>query len=417
MLSDWLEIPNLQQKSKDYLTGLVTRHIFRVKSQQPLPPVGQRLWLFFYGIASTIYRILVGIAIILLVAWQLPVIGVLMALGGVITWLCVPVFKTFKYLALEPELHRKRGRAALFVIACAALVVTLVGLIRFPVHVDAQGILEPEQRAVVNAKVGGFVTDIPATDGQWVKAGQVLLVLRDKELDANVLQLEGNLRALKLKAQQSRNTGDMGEYGIDLLNIDTLTDQLKLFKQQQSDLTIRAPLDGQLIAPDLKNFPGRYVQRGEELLTVATMDRLLIRATLEQRDVALASRLEKPNSGGHLILPQEPEIRLASDIPRIVHGSTPRLINAAMQELPHPAIGQSGGGDVPTDPRDPHGQRAAVDQFELQVDLANPNDLFASGQRAYIRLRVDKRPLIWQWTNRFLQLIETKNASSRWFSI
>jgi hypothetical protein len=39
MLSDYLEIPNLQQKSKDYLLGLIKRHVFRIKSQQPLPPV------------------------------------------------------------------------------------------------------------------------------------------------------------------------------------------------------------------------------------------------------------------------------------------------------------------------------------------------------------------------------------------
>ena len=34
-----------------------------------------------------------------------------MAIGGVVTWLVVPVFKIINYLLLEPELHRKRGRA------------------------------------------------------------------------------------------------------------------------------------------------------------------------------------------------------------------------------------------------------------------------------------------------------------------
>src|SRR5687767_4206459 len=143
MLSDYLEIPNLQQKSKDYLLGLIKRHVFRIKSQQPLPPVSQRLWLFFYGICSSVYRIFIGIAIILLVAWQVPILGVLMALGGLITWLVVPFVKTFKYLALEPELHRKRGRAVAFTFGVVGLVVVLVGLIKFNVYVDAQGIVEP----------------------------------------------------------------------------------------------------------------------------------------------------------------------------------------------------------------------------------------------------------------------------------
>ena len=37
-----------------------------------------------------------------------------MAVGGLVTWLAVPVFKVFKYLTLDPELHRKRTRATIF---------------------------------------------------------------------------------------------------------------------------------------------------------------------------------------------------------------------------------------------------------------------------------------------------------------
>jgi putative peptide zinc metalloprotease protein len=67
ILSDWLEIPNLRQKSTEYALGLIKRHVFRVKQQQPLPPVGQRIWRFFYAVASSIYRVIVGVAIMMLV--------------------------------------------------------------------------------------------------------------------------------------------------------------------------------------------------------------------------------------------------------------------------------------------------------------------------------------------------------------
>ena len=46
---DLLEIPNLQRKSSEYILGLIKRHIFRVKAQQPLPPVWQRVQLFGVG--------------------------------------------------------------------------------------------------------------------------------------------------------------------------------------------------------------------------------------------------------------------------------------------------------------------------------------------------------------------------------
>src|SRR4051812_11236170 len=149
ILSDFLEIPNLRQKSTEYTLGLIKRHIFRVKANQPLPPVLQRFWLFAYSTTSSVYRIFVGFAIIILVTYKLPeqmkIIGVFMALGGVATWLIVPVFKTAKYLAIEPELHRKRGRATAFTLAVATAVVVLVGAIPFWVNIDAVAVVEPAQ--------------------------------------------------------------------------------------------------------------------------------------------------------------------------------------------------------------------------------------------------------------------------------
>src|SRR5689334_18738317 len=83
ILSDLLEIPNLRQKSMEYSLGLIKRHVFRIKSPIPLPPPGQRIWLLLYSISSSIYRVFVGIMIILVVSTQVPVLGVLMAIGGV----------------------------------------------------------------------------------------------------------------------------------------------------------------------------------------------------------------------------------------------------------------------------------------------------------------------------------------------
>ena len=132
ILSDLLEIPNLRQKSTEYSLGLIKRHVFRLKLQQPLPPLGQRVWLLTYSIASSIYRVFIGIMIVVVVFTKVPVVGVLMAIGGVITWGCVPAFQLVKYLALDPELHRKRKRAISFSVAVAAVVALLVFQVRFP---------------------------------------------------------------------------------------------------------------------------------------------------------------------------------------------------------------------------------------------------------------------------------------------
>jgi putative peptide zinc metalloprotease protein len=413
MLSDWLEIPNLQQKSKDYLLGLIKRHVFRIKSQQPLPPVSQRLWLFFYGIFSAIYRVFVGIAIILLVAYQVPILGIFMAVGGVVTWMVVPVFKTVKYLALEPELHRKRGRATAFVVAVSLLIVGLFGLLRFKMYIDAQGVLEPEQKLVMNAKVGGFVTDIRVADGQRVRKGDVLVVCSDPELDGKLLKAQAELQGVKLQEQQALGLGDPYSRTVAQIRIQTYEQLIADLQRQKNELVFAAPFDGQVIAPELKFLPHAWIDRGKEVLTIATTDKLLCRAVLTQRDVALASK-HLDRADGTLQLETPARIRLIGDVKTPMDGGASKLIPSAVSQVPHASLTVAGGGEIQANPQDHTAKTPQTQEFELRVEVSNPHDYYTAGQRAYVRLLVDERPLVWQWYDRFLQLIETKSTNSKW---
>src|SRR5687767_404325 len=286
MLSDFLEIPNLQQKSKDYLLGLVKRHIFRVKATQPLPPPFQRFELAVYGVLSTIYRIMVGIAIILIVAWSVPIIGQLMALGGIITWIVMPVVMTVKYLALNPELHRKRGRATAFVVGTFALIIAAIGLIPFWVYVQAVGVLEPQKQEVLHAQVPGVVSEVRARDGDWLEAGHIILVTHDRELDARLEEAQANLRAATIRLQRM-SVESQAQKQIVEQDIAATKKQIDDLNRQKDELTIKTPIAGRLIAPDIENFVGRFLDRGTEVATVATLDQLQVKAALLQSDVEL----------------------------------------------------------------------------------------------------------------------------------
>jgi len=55
VLSDLLEIPNLSNRSKEYLTYLVKRYAWGVKrARNPAHTAGERFWFVTYGIAATI---------------------------------------------------------------------------------------------------------------------------------------------------------------------------------------------------------------------------------------------------------------------------------------------------------------------------------------------------------------------------
>ena len=89
------------------------------------------------------------------------------------------------------------------------------------------------------------------------------------------------------------------------------------------------------------------------------------------------------------------------------------LVPGSQHDLPHASLGVQGGGEVMTSARDPN--KPQVEQFVIRVEVDNPSEQYLPGQRAYVRMTLDqKRPLVWQWYRRLLQLIETKSAKSQW---
>ena len=248
ILSDILEIPNLRQKSTEYALGLIKRHVFRMKLSQPLPPLGQRVWLLLYSVASSIYRIFIGIMIVVVVYDKVPILGVLMAAGGVVTWGVVPIYQLVKYLALDPELHRKRKRAISFSIAVAAAVLLLVFQVRFPVHVEFTGMVQPDdpvdatgmtQSGIIKSASPGRVAKVLAQDGQLVTAGQPILILDDPEVRRDIA-----FRTAKIKATQAAVRQDQVEDQIQLLedqkDMQVWQEMLKDAQRREADLTIRA---------------------------------------------------------------------------------------------------------------------------------------------------------------------------------
>jgi putative peptide zinc metalloprotease protein len=428
MLSDYLEIPNLRMRATEYTMGLIKRHLFKVKSPQPLPPVGQRFWLFFYAITSTIYRTFVGVMIILMVWNEVPVLGTLMAIGGVITWLLVPVVKTSKYLLIEPELHRKRPRAIAWTLAGVATAVVLIGLIPFKQYIEATGIVEPAQKRIVHAEQSGLVDRIVAKDGQIlrgpkfdtsgriVEPGDVILVCRDRELESSLKQTELLLQAEEARYQDALSRQDTkSNITADeaLTKMAVYRKQLDEFRRRNDALTIRAPIDGMLIAPQIHELASRYLKQGEEVARVASMDDLRITALVDQDDAAMLFkdkgseaevRLAGQKTGG--------SYPLADNVGLLNKDRTPVPFTKLSQDML--SMGFAGGGEAETDPSDPEGRQLMRPQFGVWVDLPNKDHRYLPGQRAYLRFTMAKKePLIQQWGRRFWQLIQA-NSQSKW---
>ena len=85
ILADWIEIPNLAQRSTRYLGYLLQRYLFGIEeASSPVTVDGERPWFIIYGIAAFFYRLFVLAALALFVSSKFFFVGVLIALWALV---------------------------------------------------------------------------------------------------------------------------------------------------------------------------------------------------------------------------------------------------------------------------------------------------------------------------------------------
>jgi len=178
---------------------------------------------------------------------------------------------------------------ALAVLLVAAAVVTALATVPADFEIEAHGELQPIERRDVFAPSDGVVSDLQAAHAMQVRAEQVLLVLRKPELDFEFKRVWGELQTSRKRLaaveaerlQNPRQTADERRSHSQLTArqeelrelISSLERQYEILEQQQAELTVRSPIDGEVLTWDLKQLlEARPVSRGQVLMTVANLE-------------------------------------------------------------------------------------------------------------------------------------------------
>lgn len=165
------------------------------------------------------------------------------------------------------------------------VLLVLVALVVWPANFDlhSKGTIEPVDRCDVFAGVDGVVYDIRTEHGKWVHKGDVLLKLRNTDLEVARTDIDGQriqarervfavqhvLSSERQLRPEERNRlyGELAEAKEKLLSLDI---QAKLYEKKLEELEIKSPIDGQVVTWDLENrLLHRPVQRGQALVRVA----------------------------------------------------------------------------------------------------------------------------------------------------
>ncbi|MFW6059666.1 MAG: hypothetical protein ACODAQ_05760, partial [Phycisphaeraceae bacterium] len=333
VLSDLLEIPNLNPRSKQYLYYLVKRYVYGVRApQNPAHTAGERPWLIAYAVASTIYRVIIAVGIILFITGKFFFIGALLAISAVVGWVAVPLGRFVHYLLTSPELLRTRPRAVLTSTATIAALIALLGGVPVPDHGRAQGIVEPARFVRLHTRSAGFLERA---------ADEPLVQLRNDELRMRRRRLDAERRLLEARYRQAFAAGEFAAAQQIRAQQTAFAERVAELEQRITHLTVRAPFEGQWMPARLDRRIGGYLERGEPLGWIAGDGAPVLRIAADQY---LGPQLASELAAGAPV-----EVRAVGAPQRTWTGTLERISPAGVRRLPSAALGHPAGGPIAMD--------------------------------------------------------------------
>jgi len=399
MLSDLIEMPNLMGRSMNMLKYLMQKHVYRLDTART--PGGSRAEhtiLIVYGIAALAYRIFLFFSITLFVMGRLFAIGLVLAIWTAAAWFLIPVGKFIHWLASSPQLSDHRSRTITLSVVLIAGGVVLLGMVPFPDHRMAWGVIESEQRSGVYFGVAGFVVEVKARTGDFVEEGDAILVCENPDLVSRIRQIRARIEELRATERSAMGQSDIAA-DVTRTHIAKTAEELVFLEDLAGKLTVRAPHDGVLVGKDPGNLIGSFVRMGDPVCAIVNMEDVRIVAALSTAQAAPLKELETDDQSR-----LKAEIRSVARVSEVVGIDGFQLLEAGMRELPHQGLAQGAGGDIALDPTDQQGRFARAPQFYAY--LTADEVIGMPGERVRVRFTLPDKPLLSQWADRLRRLVQ-----------
>ena len=410
ILSDLLNIPNLYARSSEAVQQLCGRLLLGLRNTAPAV-TGRHLWtLRVYGLAATFWRLLICATLMIAASVFFHGAGIFLAVAGLVAWFGLPVWNAIQAATRLRESDPARLLRG-GVVVSLFLAVTCGVLFGLPVPFasTAPGTVELHEGCRVGSNVDGFVTAVMVTDGQFVNTGDLLITLRNDELVTQLQDLKLQIQQETVRRQIAMNEHDAGAARVAQGNLSSLQTQLQETRQQVEGLTIVAATSGRVMARNLHDLAGTFVNEGDDLLIVDDGQPRELIVSVAQEDFSLAA--DKAGTTVDL------RIGTRSRSTGIVQRVTPR----ASTRLPSPALAAAAGGTlaVVADTTDsPDELKLTEPRFHAIVELpANSASDEAIGERGYVRLGRSEQSLAtyvyYQSAEWLRDQIETAQSATR----
>ncbi|MCW8901497.1 MAG: peptidase M50 [Gammaproteobacteria bacterium] len=393
IFTDLIEMPNMAQRGQRYLTYLSDRYLFGAKeTESPDETTIEKRWLFFYTIASWLYRFVLMITIAMFVAGQFFIFGVLLALWSIGMFLGKPLWKSIKHLKESPTLQRNRPRAIRTSIALLALVIICISLVPMPLRTTAEGVIWLSENALIRTGTAGFFDKWLVEPGTHVEKNTPLFIMHNSELKTEYASAKSRLAEATARYKKVQfSSPSTAEVILQQLQHEQLI--VNRLIERNKKLVIYSKTSGVLSALKAQDMHGKYFKQGELLAYILDNDNFIVRAAVEQTDIELVQ--------SKVINTQ---IRLADDLKNTYPSKILYEVPSGSDQLPTAALSPNGGGQIAVDPTDSSGLKPLQRVFLFDLTLPNNSASHTFGGRVYVRFEHEFEPLFHQWYRRIRQL-------------
>ncbi len=126
--------------------------------------------------------------------------------------------------------------------------------------------------------------------GDTVKAGDILVQLDGRPLRLEREAIEAEIQQISKEHDVALATRRIADAQQTALKRQQLSRQYELLSQRLGQLEVISPIDGVVVSGDLERFVGSPLERGQTLIEVAPMDKLIIEVEIPEYEIGYVSK-------------------------------------------------------------------------------------------------------------------------------
>ncbi len=296
IMTDLIEVPNLQTKSRAFIGQQVKRLLFgrnyQDASMARLPLPRRRFGLFyFYAIASYIYGYYVIYKLARYMAPHLPValqgLASILSTFALVAWVVMPFFGFMKSLQLTREDWKPHGRLRrLSLIGGIALAIfTLLCFFPHEVVIKRSVAIVLADPETIRPEVEGIVREIYVKEDDKVPAGAPLARLGNPEIEQELVAAREKVNMVSINMQQALAHDRPAE----LKELEPIKEQwqkkLEDAQKNVDRLTLRTRQGGTILTHDLLLKLNKGLRLNEVFCEIAPLEFMRIKVPLTEQQV------------------------------------------------------------------------------------------------------------------------------------